>query len=160
MKTIYLAALICLINNIMVNAQPMTINDLDFWIGSWSCITDDTVVGENTIQKILDKKVVEENFHLLNDNFKGRSWSVFDSASSVWKQTWVDNNGAYMAFTGRKVADTLMFIENEPMTINGHKVYRRMIFYSILMDSFEWKWQSSKDRINWKTNWDITYKRK
>ncbi|HNS13048.1 MAG TPA: hypothetical protein PKM97_10590 [Bacteroidia bacterium] len=137
----------------------MTNSDLDFWIGKWTCIVDDTVVGENVIRKTMNDRVVEENFMTYTDGFVGASWSVFDSVNSVWKQTWVDNAGAYMNFTGAKSNDTIFFIEDNSVTLNGQKHYRRMIFYSIELNSFEWKWQSSIDRIKWKTNWHIFYKR-
>lgn len=141
-------------------SQKMSEHDLDFWVGHWNCYSSDTLIGENKIQKILNNKIVEEKFITYADKFSGGSWSAFDSISSQWKQTWVDNAGAYMLFTGAREKDTISFIEDNSVTLHGQKHYRRMIFYSIKMNSFEWKWQSSEDKIEWKTNWHISYKRK
>ena len=80
---------------------------LDFWVGSWSLSwkENDTSVayGENTVTKIMDGKVVQENFvaHTgVSAGFKGTSVSVFDRADGKWRQTWVDNQSVYLEFTG------------------------------------------------------------
>ncbi len=152
-----LTALFC---PVLTSAQKMTNRDLDFWIGEWDCYSEDSIIGDNKIFKTLDGIVIEENFHSFKEGFVGKSWSVFDSIASLWKQTWVDNSGSYMVFSGAVDKDTLIFAEDNPVTLKGQKVYRRMIFYSMQSDSFDWKWQSSTDKINWKTNWYIKYKRK
>ena len=142
-----------------VMTKKMKPTDLDFWTGKWECYSADSLIGQNHVSKILNDKVVMEDFMTFNDGFTGRSWSVFDSSLAVWKQTWVDNSGAYMLFTGALGQDSLFFIEDNSVTINGQKHYRRMIFYSIRLNSFEWKWQSSIDKSEWKTNWHLVYKR-
>ncbi len=160
MKSVACSIILVFIIHNHCMSQKMAETDLDFWIGNWNCFSSDSLIGQNVILKRMNNKVVEEKFMTYGDGFEGGSWNVFDSASAVWKQTWVDNSGAYMLFTGSKDEDTIFFTENNSVTLNGHKHYRRMIFYSIELNSFEWKWQSSLDRIKWKTNWHITYRRK
>ena len=133
---------------------------MDFWLGDWNCAWGDSVQATNHISRILDNKVIEENFHYSDGTFIGKSWSMFDSTTSKWRQTWVDNAGAYLVFTGRKEGDTVIFEGDESVTKNGQKNYRRMIFFSIKKDSFEWDWQSSADRHKWKSLWHISYTRK
>ncbi|MBK6444074.1 MAG: hypothetical protein IPF81_01820 [Bacteroidetes bacterium] len=133
---------------------------MDFWIGDWNASWQDSIQGSNHIAKVLGDHVVEENFKLNDGSFIGKSWSLLDSVSGEWKQTWVDNSSTYLVFKGRKEADTVIFEEIESVTKNGQKHYRRMIFYSIKNESFEWDWQSSTDRISWKSVWHILYTRK
>lgn len=38
-------------------------------------------------------------------------------------------------------------------------IYMRMVFSGIQHDNFEWDWQSSEDKVTWKSVWTIHYKR-
>ena len=77
----------------------------DFWVGHWKAEWQNKdgskSEGSNTIKKILGGCVVEENF---NGNpgipLEGKSFSVYNSRSKMWQQTWVDNQGGYLDFTG------------------------------------------------------------
>ena len=43
-------------------------------------------------------------------DFKGMSVSVHNAITDLWQQTWVDNNGGYLDFTGG--------FQNEVMTLS------------------------------------------
>ena len=131
----------------------------DFWIGKWDAYWNDSLKGTNEITKILNEFVVSENFNTSDGLFSGRSWTVFDSASKIWKQTWVDNNGEFMSFTGGIESDNVILNMNDARTRNGNTYYMRMVFSEIKYESFVWDWQSSKDKIEWKSVWKINYKR-
>ncbi|MCE3228880.1 MAG: tetratricopeptide repeat protein [Bacteroidetes bacterium] len=142
------------------NAQSNK-HTFDFWIGSWDAYwKGDTAQGTNTITKTLKDLVVEENFRFNDGSFNGRSWSMFDTIKKVWKQTWVDDSGAYLTFIGGKEGDKVILQLAEKKLKNGKSINMRMIFYNIKQDSFDWNWQSSADDKNWKSNWLIHYKRK
>src|SRR5262249_17794032 len=79
---------------------------LDFWVGEWDLTWPGNNAGEvqhgtNSIHRVLDNCVVEENFSGEKDmRLRGRSVSIFDTRAGKWKQTWVDNEGGYLDFVG------------------------------------------------------------
>ena len=140
---------------------------MNFWIGSWDLTwksTNGIGIGTNTIKKIMNDNVIEENFNVLNDSsmigFAGKSWSVYNKINGTWYQTWVDNQGAYLDFIG-EFKDNKRIFKRTVEKPNGNVVMQRMVFYNITNDSFTWDWESSTDNgKNWKLLWRINYKRK
>ena len=117
----------------------------------------ETAHGSNSIRRILDGCVVEENFsggdamHL-----RGRSVSIFDVRAGKWKQTWVDNEGGYLDFTG-EFRDGQMILAREATRPDGSKGLQRMVFKNISPDEFDWSWEGSKDGgKTWTVVWPIT----
>lgn len=138
----------------------------DFWVGEWDLwwYGKDSVkeFGTNSISKILDKSVIEENFKIstgTNKGFQGKSLSVLDSRTKKWKQTWVDNSGGYLPFTGGMDGDNRYF--GQEFEQNGKIIQQKMVFHSITPNSFVWDWSSSKDGgKTWNLAWRIYYTRR
>lgn len=161
--------LVCLsfIFSLQINAQndPSDEGFLDFWIGEWRAEWADTEnttgKGRNHITTLWSSDVVHENFEVtegLLAGFKGKSYSAFDKTAGVWKQTWVDNQNAYLEFTGTMVDGDPCF-QREFMQ-DDLKVIQRMVFHDIEKDSFTWDWEVSTDGgKTWKLNWQIFYTR-
>ncbi len=131
----------------------------DFWLGEWNVTWDDDQHGTNHVTKILNGRVIHENF---NGNpgldFRGMSLSVYNARSETWQQTWVDTEGNYWDFTGS--------FENERMVlgteveVDDHIVLLRMVFYNITSDELDWDWESSKDNgKTWQLKWRLHYSR-
>jgi hypothetical protein len=152
-------------------AQPKPCSEpeqkqLEFWVGEWNLTwpgnnPGETAHGTNSIRRILDGCVVEENFsggdamHL-----RGRSVSIFDVRAGKWKQTWVDNEGGYLDFAG-KFQDGEMILAREATRPDGSKGLQRMVFKNISPDEFDWSWEASKDGgKTWTVVWPIHYKRR
>jgi len=139
----------------------------DFWVGEWDLTWDeangDVGKGTNHIIKILDGKVIQENFEATegkNKGFKGTSLSVFNPRNETWHQAWADNQGGYFDFTGKVDGNKKIFM-TENKTINGNLVVQRMVFYDISNDQLTWDWESSNDGgETWKLNWRINYRKK
>jgi hypothetical protein len=136
---------------------------LDFWIGTWELsFVDDAKPGKssNKVTKLLDGCVILEEFTGgPGSKLDGRSFSTFDRASGRWKQTWVDNTGAYLDFTGGMV-DGKMILAREAPGKDGGRFHQRMVFQDIRGDSLKWLWQRSDDAgKTWTTQWEIDYKR-
>lgn len=139
----------------------------DFWLGTWDLSWEDpdgsTGRGTNTIRKIMGGEVLEENFEATEgrlEGFSGKSWSVYDRQSGEWKQTWVDNEGSYLDFTGRTDGNKRIFLR-EGRDNEGNRVHQRMVFYNISRDSLTWDWQISHDGgESWELSWRIHYKRR
>lgn len=89
---------------------------------------------------------------------EGMSVSVFSAATGKWHQTWVDNKGGYLDFTGG-YADGRMILSRRA-TIEGKDVLQRMVWFNITPDSFDWNWERSEDQgATWQTLWPIHYQR-
>ncbi len=76
----------------------------------------------------------------------------------MWQQTWVDQGGAYWHFVGDTVDGDPAFATPEP--VDDPQLFKRMVFSDIATDSFDWRWESSPDRVTWTENWAIRYTRR
>lgn len=139
---------------------------LEFWVGEWDLTWPGEKPGQiargtNSIRRVLDTCVVEENFsgeaamHL-----RGMSFSIYDTRAGKWKQTWVDNEGGYLDFIG-EFKDGKMILARDAVRPDGTKVVQRMVFKNITRNEFDWSWESSSDGgKTWQVQWPIHYKRK
>ena len=144
-------------------------HQLDFWLGEWELSwpaeqfggkPGDQGHGTNTVTRILDDCIVQEAFHFPGGSFKGHSVSVYDARAKLWRQTWVDNQGGYLAFTG-KFEDGKMELRTAPYERDGTTYVSRMVFRDITPDGLRWDWQRSKDGgKTWQDLWNIRYQRK
>lgn len=135
----------------------------DFWVGNWDIewIGKDNQImkGTNSIVKILDGTVFQENFEHLASGFKGTSISVYNKKKNEWHQAWADNQGGYYDFIGEIDGNKRIF-KTIPKEINGKIVIQRMVFYNITPTSIAWDWESSTENgENWKLLWRIKYKK-
>jgi hypothetical protein len=136
----------------------------DFWLGDWKVAWDATPgmpagTGVNRVSRILDGCVIEENFRTDEaEPLVGRSLSVWNPGRRLWQQTWVDNQGSYLDFTGG-LGDGRMTLAREGTGSNGKRRLQRMIFENIRSDALDWRWESSADGREWQTNWRIRYTR-
>src|SRR2546423_12387223 len=96
----------------------------DFWIGEWNLTWNDSLHGVNKIEKMLGNCTIHENFSDPNTNFKGQSWSVYNPATDLWQQTWVDNQGGYIVLTGNMENDKMILKTAEKQTPNGKQQMR------------------------------------
>ncbi len=151
-----------------VAAQPARQDSslFDFWVGEWEATWTDpdgfTAKGKNIITKILDGKVIHENFSVLtgqSKGFKGQSVSVLDGRTGQWKQTWVDNQNSYLPFTGGADGSSRFFAQ-EFVTPKGVTVKQKMVFRNITPGAFDWDWLKSTDGgATWTNAWQIRYTR-
>jgi Protein of unknown function (DUF1579) len=139
---------------------------LEFWLGDWNLTWPGQNGGEaghgtNSIKRVLDGCVVQENFSGEKSMpLRGTSVSLFDARAGKWKQTWVDNEGSYLDFTG-EFKDGQMVLSREFMKPDGSKVQQRMVFKNIIPGEFDWSWERSLDGgKTWQVMWSIHYKRK
>jgi len=138
---------------------------LSFWVGDWDLTwpgakSGETDHGTNSIKRILDGCVVQENFSAqTSGHLRGTSVSTFDASAGKWKQTWVDNEGGYLDFVG-KFKDGQMTLQREAVR-QGDRFLQRMVFKNITANELDWSWESSHDGgKTWQVQWPIHYKRK
>lgn len=140
-------------------------SQFDFWIGEWNLAWSDSLHGTNRIEKFFGNCTIHENFSDQRSGYLGQSWSVYNPNYKQWQQTWVDNQGGYIALTGGMVADSMILKTEErtvPVSISATgKIINRMVFYNITPNSFDWSWEASVDGgKSWTPKWQIHYTRK
>ncbi|HLJ36688.1 MAG TPA: hypothetical protein VKU38_23730 [Ktedonobacteraceae bacterium] len=132
----------------------------DFWLGEWDLTWSNGGHGTNSIQAILDGKVILETFNAdPADAFQGMSFSVYNPLLGKWQQTWVDNQGTYLDLVGG-YQEGKMILER---TDNGGEksILQRMIFSNITDTHLDWSWERSQDYgTTWESLWQIHYQRK
>jgi len=141
-------------------------NWFDFWVGNWELTWESNGVigkGTNTIERTLNGKVLQENFTATEGAMKGyvgKSWSVYNKNTNTWHQTWVDNQGAYLDFTGKRNGNRLYFQRSATNPKTDLTTWQRMTFYNIEADRFTWDWEKSTDNgETWELAWRINYVR-
>jgi hypothetical protein len=128
---------------------------LDFWIGDWdlklkakSPTSDQWAEAKatNRIRSTLGGCVIEEDFRAEGPGspWAGRSFSVYVPKQKRWRQTWVDDQGGYLAFTGGW-ADGKMTLDGEPQQREGKTIQMRMVFSDIGPDHITWTWERTED---------------
>lgn len=167
MKSILTIILFFLLSTFKAQAQaaakPCSLpesSQFDFWVGDWDLAWNDTSHGSNKIYKIMDGCGVQENFSDPAMNYKGQSWSMYNANAKIWQQTWVDNQGGYIALTGKYENGEMKLATQGRKLPDGKEIISRMVFFNIHPDAFDWRWEATTDNgITWKPNWLIHYKR-
>ena len=130
-------------------------HQFDFWLGNWKAIWEGGS-GTNLVEMAFDGKVVQENFRA--PDLIGMSVSCYDAERKLWCQTWVDNNGSYLAFTGI-FEDGKMTLSRDAI-VKGEHCKQRMVWYNIMPNEFDWNWERSDDGgKTWQVKWQIKYTR-
>ena len=129
----------------------------DFWLGKWDCTWAEDGKATNHILRILDDNIIQENFSA--PNLKGMSVSAYDAERGRWCQTWVDNSGSYLDFTGT-FEDGKMILSRDAI-VRGEACKQRMVWYNIEASQLDWNWERSDDGgITWRVLWEIHYQKK
>ena len=132
-------------------------SQFDFWLGTWDVTWGDDGAGTNHVLRIMDGKVIQENFSA--PGLQGMSVSVYDPERQLWCQTWVDNNGSYLDFTGQ-FADGKMILVRDAI-VQGTACQQRMVWCNLTPDGFDWNWERSDDGgLTWQVKWQIKYTRR
>ena len=141
---------------------PFDGSELDFWPGDWDA-TWDGGHGTNHIERAFGGRVLHERFFAAPEPdgtgaLHGESWSVFDPARGLWRQTWVDDAGSYLDLVGDRVDGWFAFVRDAPELGDGGR--QRMVFRDVEADRFRWTWELSEDvGETWEVRWAIDYRR-
>ena len=148
---------------------------LDIWLGSWdveirSRDRPDTEAwttsrGTNRVEKTLGGCVVEEHFHADAAEgapaWNGESASVYVPALGAWRQTWVDDQGSYLAFRGGPAEGGAFVLVGEPREKDGVTVQMRMVFHDASKDALAWSWErGAPGGATWTPMMTIRYTRR
>ena len=143
---------------------------MDFWIGDWDLSVEtpkgaqewQRSRGVNEIRSALGGCAIEERFHADGPDapWAGRSFSVYVPAKGLWRQTWVDDSGAYLAFEGGPTKDSFTLVGEEKI-VAGARTRMRMVFREITRDSIVWSWERGTiPETTWEPTMVIRYTRR
>jgi hypothetical protein len=133
---------------------------LDFWIGDWDVTVHAKAApgprawgeakGRQHVESILGGCAIAESFTADGPGpaWAGKSYSSWQAPLGKWRQTWVDDSGSYLAFTGGLEAGAVT-LYGEPRDKDGATIQMRMVFQDVRPDSLHWEWQRTVD--GWKT---------
>jgi hypothetical protein len=141
----------------------------DFWIGTWDVkvlTRKDPAqpwiasAGTQRVESILGGCVISEHFAADGPQapWAGKSYSMWQPALGTWRQTWVDDQGSFLAFTGG-VENGAMTLYGEPFEKAGKRVEMRMVFRDVTPDAMTWEWQKKNDAGGWDAQMVIEYRR-
>lgn len=137
-------------------------HQFDFWVGEWAVYKTgtDTLVGHNTVRRILGGCVIEENW-AGSTGFEGKSLNTYNPRDSTWNQVWADQSGATYHFTGRREGDS-MKLRGATISRKGEPVQFTLDFhYAPQKDTVRQVWQVSKDEgAHWQVIFDGEYRRR
>jgi Protein of unknown function (DUF1579) len=148
-------------------------HQLDFWLGKWDLVLHARKLpgldewtdarGTQVIESILGGCAIAESFAADGPEgaWAGRSYSSWQPKLGKWRQTWVDDQGSYLAFTGG-LEDGTMTLYGEPrLGPDGNEVRMRMVWLNVTPDRLEWQWQRSADQgKSWSPVLRIDYHRR
>jgi len=133
---------------------------LDFWLGDWNVVVHARATpegpfadatGHQHVETVLGGCAIAEHFSAAGPQqpWAGKSYSSWQPNAGKWRQTWVDDSGGYLAFTGG-VENGEMTLYGEPREVNGKAFQMRMVFKDVTPRALRWEWQRSED--GWKTS--------
>lgn len=147
-----------------VNARPCAARpeyrQLDFWIGDWDVkvTTQGQTAGASSIQLILSDCVIFENW-TGTSGLSGKSFSFFNAETGRWQQTWVDDKGGMLEFTGDFKDGAMHFTAQT--TAKGKKALQRMTLFNLSPGQMrQLGEQSEDDGKTWAVIYDLTYNRR
>ena len=145
----------------------------DFWIGEWDLRIRtrkalgsaewDEAAGTQRVETILSGCAIAEHFRGDGPGapWAGESYSAWQPALHKWRQTWVDDQGGFLAFVG-SVDEGVMTLRGEPTTTpKGATIHMRMVFLDVTPSALRWEWQRSvDDGASWDAQMIIHYRRR
>jgi len=138
-------------------ASP-SFREFDFWIGEWTAMNPQGVtVGSSSIQLILGHCVIFENWSTPVSS--GKSVNIFSADDHKWHQTWVDDRGALMQYSGGLV-DGRMVLDAET-TVEGRRALARLSFSRLPNGDVRQHGERSFDGgRTWTSTFEMHYTRK
>lgn len=158
MKNIVLFLLLPLFALSQGNCSDPGFRDFDFWIGDWVVYNGENIVGHSSIKPILDSCVIEETWSGASGS-NGKSFNSYFPEREEWEQTWVDNSGSTIHFTGKLInGNMVMHAQN----LRGNSpVYYEMTYFPKANGNVQQVWkQSSDEKKTWIVLFDGLYKRR
>lgn len=101
--------------------------EFSFWEGEWEVsLPNGDKAGENTIKRIQDKCIMEENWVSATPGYTGTSHSFYNSSKQQWEQLWIDNKGTSLHLKGYNTGNKMILSTDEAENKEGNKFINRV----------------------------------
>jgi len=132
----------------------------DFWTGHWETFDPSgKLVGTNTIDIIQDSCILRENWKSATSPYTGTSYNFYDSNTSMWTQTWIDNQGGALILKG-SYHNNKMILSSEPIKNNdANSVFNKITWTNNKDGTVRQLWESKTGDGEWSVLFDGTYKK-
>jgi hypothetical protein len=134
-------------------SQP-EFRQFDFWLGEWEVKVNGNPAGTNSVQLILDKCVIFENWTGAR-GLNGKSFNIYNAAKKQWQQFWADDRGNVLELAGE--------FKDGAMHLSGAqgKTLQRITWTPLPEGNVRQLWESSNDNgKTWNVAFDGLYLRK
>ncbi len=130
----------------------------DFWVGEWEVSNAlSSAPGPHACSRITSVHggcAVREEYENLS-GYEGSSLSYFDARDGRWHQTWIDNQGAAVLFTGGLEGDSMVLGSQD-----GENTLGRMTWTPLADGHVRQVWERSEDGgTTWTLLFDGSYAR-
>ncbi len=99
----------------------------DFWEGEWSVHNaDGSLAGTNSIKKIQNNCVLEENWTSAKGGFTGTSLNFFNAEKKQWQQLWLDSSGGNLELSGSRIDNQMILRTVEAIDKDGNGYFHRI----------------------------------
>lgn len=99
----------------------------DFWIGDWSVTNKDgSDAGRNTITRLQDNCVLQENWISATPGYTGTSYNFYHVEKKHWQQLWLDNQGGSLELHGQRVGQQMILRSSDATNKDGKTFYHQI----------------------------------
>lgn len=132
----------------------------DFWIGEWQVTNPDgTLAGNNTITKIQDNCILQENWVSAKGKYTGTSQNFYNNKTGQWEQLWIDNQGGTLHLKGNRTGNQ-MILQSDTLTNKEGNPYFHRITWTLNSDgSVRQLWETTTNNTEVVIAFDGLYKR-
>jgi tetratricopeptide (TPR) repeat protein len=132
---------------------------LDFWIGDWTVQdANGNALGTSSIEAILDRCVIQENWSDARSNHHGKSFSFYDKPTQRWVQHYVSDAAAATDYAGGPQGAALVFAATGTGK-DGKPVRIRMTLTPLPDGRVRHLFETSPDGTAWTPGFDGYYTR-
>jgi hypothetical protein len=116
-------------NNVKQSCSGEKYNQFDFWEGNWNVYnTKGKLIGTNTIIKLQNNCILQENWVSKTSNSKGTSYNYYNKLDDTWNQVWIDNSGFNLVLKG-KIINGQMVLKSDLIKTKKGNYFNRITWY-------------------------------
>ncbi|RAJ13238.1 hypothetical protein [Olleya aquimaris] len=133
----------------------------DFWIGEWQVTNPDgSIAGHNTILKVQDNCILQENWVSAKGNYTGTSQNFYNSKTGQWEQIWIDNQGGTLHLKGNRTGNQMILQSDTLKNKEGNPYFHRITWTLNNDGSVRQLWETTTNNTEVVVAFDGLYKRK
>ncbi|WP_431136058.1 hypothetical protein [Psychroserpens mesophilus] len=166
MKSLLCTVVICFSLSFYAQTKPCNCctdkhQEFDFWVGDWMVTNPDgSAAGTNTIVKIQDNCMLQENWVSAKGTFTGTSSNSYNYKTKQWEQIWVDNQGQSLHLKGNRKGNQMILQTDEETNKYGKLFYHRITWTLNDDGSVRQYWETVTNTTEVNVAFDGLYKKK